>query len=37
MSEIIGREVISISASQTIDTIYKYRVHAHPNNLKGYN
>ncbi|MBP3916974.1 DUF4268 domain-containing protein [Clostridium sp.] len=30
------REVISIPASGTIDLIYKYRVHAHPNTAKGY-
>ncbi len=30
------REVISIPASGTIDLIYKYRIHAHPNNVKSY-
>lgn len=29
-------DVISIPASQTIDLIYKYRVHAHPNNYSRY-
>lgn len=30
------KDVISIPASQTIDLIYKYRVHAHPNNYIRY-
>ncbi|GAA0115359.1 HNH endonuclease [Clostridium senegalense] len=30
------REVISIPASGTIDLIYKYRIHAHPNINKNY-
>lgn len=32
-----NKEVISIPASGTIDIIYKYSVHAHPNKEKGYN
>lgn len=30
------REVISIPASGTIDLIYKYKIHSHPDNKKGY-
>lgn len=30
------REVISIPAAGTIDLIYKYKIHAHPNNVKSY-
>ena len=30
------REVISIPAAATIDLIYKYKIHAHPNNRKSY-
>ncbi len=30
------REVISIPAAGTIDLIYQYRIHAHPNNSKSY-
>lgn len=30
------REVISIPAAGTIDLIYKYKIHAHPNNIKSY-
>lgn len=37
MNQNIQREVISIPASGTIDIIYKYRVHAHPDKSKGYN
>ena len=30
------REVISIPSASTIDLIYNYRVHAHPNDNKRY-
>ncbi|NFU40199.1 HNH endonuclease [Clostridium sporogenes] len=30
------REIISIPAAGTIDLIYKYKIHAHPNNAKSY-
>ena len=30
------REVISIPAAGTIDLIYKYKIHAHPNSIKSY-
>eukprot|EP00831_Metopus_contortus_P002144 TRINITY_DN10799_c0_g1_i10.p1 TRINITY_DN10799_c0_g1~~TRINITY_DN10799_c0_g1_i10.p1 ORF type:complete len:412 (+),score=54.41 TRINITY_DN10799_c0_g1_i10:227-1462(+) len=30
------REVISIPAAGTINLIYKYKIHAHPNNVKSY-